>query len=261
MRALHAALSAALLLMVVGGVLGCSPSAGAQTPDYCRYGSRSSLLLIDRTTPYDANDRQILLESVGAVVDHLQLGERLVVATISAHYSESQSVISACRPGCPDANGPLGDLAGNCSSVLALRDARRFRAQLITALGPVMDNSRDEPFSDITGTIAQATQHPSGGRPFAAVFIFSDMLENSQALPWRQFRDMDAQSALAVVRQYGLTPAVRGAQVRIAGFGRLNDPARSPLPADLDQRVRQFWEAYFAAGGSQPASFEHSFMQ
>lgn len=229
--------------------------------DYCRYGRQSSLFLIDRTTPYDDADEHILLGSAGAIVDGLAPGDRLVVSTIGAHYSASRRVFNACRPGCPETSNPLGDLATGCAAMTALRDERVFRARLIAALRPLMRNSTNDTGSDITGAIAQATRRPPGGRTYANVFIFSDMLENSQALPWSQFARQSAAQSMAEVTRFDLTPAVRGANVRIVGFGRLHNDRRSPLPAELDQRVRGFWASYFHAGAARNTSFETSIAQ
>lgn len=102
-------------------------------------------------------------------------------------------------------------------------------------------------------------QHPIGGRAYARLYIFSDMLENSQALPWRVFRQEPNDQAMSIVRANGLTPNVRGASVHIAGFGRLHDPGRPYLPAELDRKVRGFWAEYFVAGGAQRPEFVAAF--
>jgi hypothetical protein len=51
-------------------------------------------------------------------------------------------------------------------------------------------------------------------------------------------------------------PAVDGATVRIVGFGRLHDPGRPPLAADMDARIRTFWSDLFKAGGATSVTFE-----
>src|SRR5262249_39574642 len=141
--------------------LGCSQAQGRV--DYCAYGHHSSLFMIDRTTPYDQTDQQVLLQSAGAVVDGLHAGDRLVVVTIGSHYSMSNRVFNECRPGCPATNNPFGDVVTGCASMIALRDERIFRARLIQALRPLMNNATDDRASDITGTIAQTTREAPGG--------------------------------------------------------------------------------------------------
>lgn len=231
-------------------------SAAHATRNYCGFGRQSSLFLIDRTTRYSADDQDVIVESLSAIVEDLGPGDRIRVATIGQHYSASRTVFDECRPGCPITNNPLGDLATGCASLVATSDRRGFMRRLRGAVAPLLRTAEDAPHSDITGTLAQATRFPSGGRAYAHVFIYSDMLENSQALPWTSFRDMAPAQALAVVNRYNLAPQVTQADVRIVGFGRLHDAARSPLPAELDFQLREFWRGYFGLGHARSVSFE-----
>lgn len=247
---------AALALVVLASLSGVANAQGRN--EYCQYGSRSSLFLVDRTTPYDETDRRVIIDSIGAVVEGLGAGDRIVVATIGPHYSQSERVIDECKPGCPPARGPLDAILTRCRSMVAMQDNQGFRARLRARIRPLTQSTVEAPNSDITGTIAQWSQHPPGNRRFTNVYIFSDMLENSQAIPWRDFRSMSAEAMMSAVQRYRLVPAVRDAEVRIVGFGRLHDPGRPPLPADLDLRLRSFWRGYFSAGGAREVSFEGS---
>lgn len=229
--------------------------------DYCRFGTKASLFLIDRTTPYDDTDRRVVIDSVGAVIDSLGEGDRIVVATIGSHYSMSERVINACKPGCPRTNNPIQSMLGQCSQMRAMADERDFKSRLRLVIRPLLQATAESPNSDISGTIAQWTQRPPGDRTFTNVYVFSDMLENSQALPWRQFRTLPAADSMAIVRRFGFMPAVRNSEVRIVGFGRLHDPGRPPLPADLDAKFRAFWIDYFQAGGARNVSFEGSILR
>ncbi len=224
--------------------------------DYCAFGQQSSLFLIDRTTPYDETDRRVVIDSIGSVVEGLGPGDRITVATIGAHYSTSERVIDECKPGCPANAGPLGNFFGGCRTVIAMRDDQNFRTRLVRSIRPLTVTQQEAANSDITGTIAQWTRRPPSGRPYTRVYVFSDMLENSQALPWRTFRDIAPAEALSIAQRYGLTPSVAGAEVRIVGFGRLHDPGRPPLSADLDLRLRTFWIDYFNAGRAHSVAFE-----
>lgn len=232
-------------------LLSAACSEAQERANYCRYGDSSSLLVIDRTSAYDDNDRRKLIQSAGAVADSLGVGDRLTVVTIGAHYSDSRTVFDACRPGCPETRNPFA----SCATMIALRDERQFRARLIHALRPLTQNTDPQTHSDIAATLSQATRNPSDGRVYADVNIFSDMLENSQALPWTTFRDQSAEASMEVVSRYGIEPSVRGARVRIVGFGRLHDAARTPLTPELDQRIRGFWNGYFRTGGARQVSF------
>lgn len=242
------------LLAVALVLTGCSGSAGnglgAQADGYCAFGQTSSLFLIDQTTPYDDTDRAVITESIGTVVDQLGPGDRIVLATISDHYTKSSRLINACKPGCPEGKGALDSMVGGCSSMKALADERQFMASLVQTLAPAVRGSSSFDRSAIMSTIAQWTQAPPGGQSFSSVYIFSDMLENSQALPWSDFRSMEPDAAMALAEQLRYVPAVQGADVRIVGFGRSHNPGRPPLDPELDARLREFWTVYFYAGGA-----------
>jgi hypothetical protein len=242
-----------MLSSLLGAML-MSPSACAQPEreaGYCRYSERATMFLIDRTSQYDEVDQAVVRRSLGSVIDDLEPGERIELSTIGRHYSASESVFDGCMPGCPPTNNPLAA----CSGLRAQRDARVFRHQLQRALRPLMDNEADVPNSDITGTIARLTRNHTGTNAMSRFILFSDMLENSQALPWSRFRTNSVEESMVVVEQYHLTPQLSGAEIAIYGFGRSHDPGRPPLSADLDLKLRNFWQAYFSAGGAAEIEF------
>jgi hypothetical protein len=247
----------AICLVLIAALSTSGPAAFAQhKTDYCKNSKSSTLFLVDRTTPYDEVDRKVIIDSIGAAVDGLDIGDRIVVATIGSHYSKSERLVNACKPGCPKSNNPLDSMLGGCSTMRAMADEREFLGRLRSTLRPLTQGSVEAENSDITGTIAQWTQRPPGGMSFGHVYLFSDMLENSQALPWHEFKAMKPEAAIEVARKYGLLPSTPKAEVRIVGFGRLHDPGRPPLPADLDARLRAFWISYFGAGSAANVSFE-----
>jgi hypothetical protein len=254
------ALAAACLFAVAA----CDPGAGGASntkAKYCEIGDQSSLFLIDRTTQYDDTDQRVIIESIGAVIDGLGAGDRIVLATIGSHYSQSERLANECKPGCPANQGPLDSMVGGCSAMIAQADLREFKSTLVKSVGPLTTTTEEAKKSDITGTIAQWTKAPPGGKPFTSVYVFSDMLENSQGLPWASFRAMTPEKALELADRFKVLPEVKDAEVRIVGFGRLHDPGRPPLPAELDARLRTFWTAYFQAGGAASVSFEGAIRQ
>jgi len=128
--------------------------------------------------------------------------------------------------------------------MVALADERQFMGQLAQTLAPAVQGSASADHSAIMSTITQWTQAPPGGQPFDHVYIFSDMLENSQAVPWSEFRSMESDAAMAAAERFGYLPAVQGADVQIVGFGR------SQLDPGPDARLRGFWTDDFRAGGA-----------
>lgn len=222
---------------------------------YCEAGQNAALFLVDRTTQYDETDQRVMIESIGSVVDSLGTGDRFVLATIDAHYTGSERLANECKPGCPP-QGALESIAGGCSAMIAQADLRNFKTQLAQSIRPLADINEEAKSSDIAGTIAQWTQSPPAGKPFNQVYIFSDMLENSQAIPWAKFKTMDPADGIEKMKSLTRLPAVDGATVRIVGFGRLHDPGRPPLAADMDARIRTFWSEFFKAGGATSVTFE-----
>ena len=89
-------LAIALVLTGCSGASDETPS-GAGAAGYCAFGQSSSLFLIDQTTPYDDTDRAVITESIGTVVDQLGPGDRIVLATIGEHYTQSTRLINASR--------------------------------------------------------------------------------------------------------------------------------------------------------------------
>jgi hypothetical protein len=222
---------------------------------YCEAGSNAALFLVDRTTQYDETDQRVMIESIGSVIDSLGTGDRFVLATIDAHYTGSERLANECKPGCPS-QGALEAMTGGCSAMIAQADLRNFKAELAESIRPLATTNEEAKSSDIAGTIAQWTQSPPAGKPFNQVYIFSDMLENSQAIPWAKFKTMEPADAVETMKGLTRLPSVDGATVRIVGFGRLHDPGRPPLAADMDARIRTFWSDFFKAGGATSVTFE-----
>lgn len=246
------ALPAIALSMLVSA---CSGDAGSgfvnRTPDdYCTLSDRSTLFLIDRTTTFDADDQRVLTESLGHVVDRLGTGDRIVIATISDHYSRTRRLANACKPGCPQAAGVLDEIAGSCSTMKAKQDEQAFMGQLAASLREVIATAEDAPGSDIIRTIGHWTGG-SRGASFTSIVIYSDMLENSEMIAWRQFSSLEEEALLGIVAQHGAGARTRGADIRVIGYGRLHDAARSPLPAALDAKLRSFWNRYFSDAGGE----------
>lgn len=253
----------ALGLTACGGAPASGPSAGsgkASSKDYCDLSDRSALFLIDRTTVIDPTDKAIILESLGTVVDGLETGDRLVIATIEDHYSQTALKTNACKPGCPPASGAVDAVIGQCSAMQATRDARAFNSDLARTIQPLLNTAEEKPGSDIIRTVAQWTASPPGDEPFTEIYIFSDMLENSELFRWSAFKSMPTEAAMDRVASLDLVPRATGARVRIVGFGRGHGETRQPLPPETDATLRKFWNTYFSSGGAT-TSFEGAIRQ
>ncbi|MFN3610002.1 MAG: hypothetical protein ACK4Y9_13145 [Hyphomonas sp.] len=233
----------------------CSGASGEgfvnRTPDdYCALSDRSTLFLIDRTTTFDASDQTLLMESVGSVVDRLDTGDRIIIATISDHYSKTRRLANACKPGCPAAGGVVDEIMGSCSTMKAKQDQQQFMASLAASLREVINTAEDARGSDIIRTIGHWTGSASA-EPYTSIVVYSDMLENSDMIAWSKFSALPEDELMSVVAEHGAGAKTPGTDIRLIGYGRLHDEARSPLPAALDAKLRSFWTRYFFEGGGQ----------
>ncbi len=246
------ALPAIALSMLLSACSGPSGSGFVnRTPDdYCQLSERSTLFLIDRTTTFDAGDQTLLTESLGNVVDRLETGDRIIIATISDHYSKTRQLANACKPGCPEAGGVMDEIAGSCSTMKAKQDQQRFMGSLAASLREVITSAEDASGSDIIRTIGHWTGSVTA-EPYTNIVVYSDMLENSDMIAWSKFSSLPEDELMSVVTEHGASAKTPGTDIRLIGYGRLHDEARSPLPAALDAKLRGFWTRYFFEGGGQ----------
>lgn len=233
----------------------CSGPAGSgfvnrTADDYCALSDRSTLFLIDRTTTFDADDQALLMESLGGVVDKLQTGDRIIIATISDHYSRTRRLANACKPGCPDAGGVVDEIMGSCSTMKAKQDQQQFMGSLAGSLREIINTAEDASGSDIIRTIGHWTGSASA-EPYTNIIIYSDMLENSDMIAWRKFSSLPEDELMEIVAEHGAGARTPGTGIRVIGYGRLHDQARSALPSALDAKLRGFWTRYFFEGGGQ----------
>ncbi|MGB0711984.1 MAG: hypothetical protein ACPGUC_00350 [Gammaproteobacteria bacterium] len=228
----------------------CVPPAEAAEPDYCGYSERFTVVAIDRTQRLDDHDRDILLEGLGKVFDSLEAGERVLMRTIAGRHTDSETLFDACYPGCPD-EGLLGSFLGSCSSMRARGDRTRFQQALVSRAKDLLNTDQAHVHSDILLTLAAtaSTLRDSGRLPTRWT-IFSDMLENSPALPWPRVLDASAGDLTDIPASAGMTPRFDGSSVDIFGFGRLHSPGRPALADAQRGHLVSLWRSYFAALGA-----------
>lgn len=229
----------------------CHPARAAE--DYCAYGHATAILLVDRTTEFDATDRSVFLDAMGALITKLGAGDRLVAYTMSGAYTESRKLFERCKPGCPD-QGFLAGLVAACSPTVARAELRSFTGTLARELATMLRDPEQTPQSDLFRTVAEITRAVSAGadsaRPVRTLILFSDLLENSTMLPERELRRLPVAGITQRLDAAGLAPRVAGANVRVFGFGRDDAPGRPPLAQDQRRRVAQVWDCWFRAGGA-----------
>ncbi len=236
-------LAAAVALMLVSG--------GAQAAtDYCGYGHGTSVLLVDRTTAFDATDRSVFLQALDGMIAGLGAGDRLVLYTMTGAYTASEKLFDRCKPACPD-SGFLGDLFASCRPVVARSEALGFTKELAQVLAGLLQKPEETRFSDLFRTVADAVRpYAAGSQKLENVFVFSDLIENSTLLPERELKRLPPATILQRLRSEGVIAALGGAAVRVFGFGRDDSPNRPPLPQAERQRIAQAWRLWFDASGA-----------
>ncbi len=65
---------------------------------YCSPTAKRVLLLVDITTPYDNQDKQILVDGLQSIVGKLGDGDRIVIRTIADSYTHTEKLIDRCMP-------------------------------------------------------------------------------------------------------------------------------------------------------------------
>ena len=237
------------LLAAVVALMLATGSAQAAT-DYCGYGQATSVLLVDRTTVFDATDRSVFLQALDGMIAGLGAGDRLVLYTMTGAYTESQKLFDRCKPACPD-EGFIGDLFASCRPVVARSDALGFTRELAQTLAGLLQKPEETRFSDLFRTVTDAVRpYAAGPQKLQTLFVFSDLIENSPLIPERELKRLPAASIVQRLRTDGVVAMLGGAAVRVFGFGRDDSPGRPPLPQAERQRIEQAWRLWFSASGA-----------
>lgn len=228
----------------------CALPADAQaaTADYCARSERSILFLIDRTTVYDAQDQEVLVDGLERFFKELGTGDRLLLYTIGASAADSRRLFDACVPGCPD-EGLLGGLFSSCKAIVARADRQEFTRRLLGALVDLLKDHVDYEFSAILETVGTVVKTHRGA-DLARLVVFSDMLENSTVLTFGQLAQEGAARAVERVQAQTMVPDLAGIEVDAFGIGRSHAPGRPALSAATTRLVETFWQEVFREGGA-----------
>ncbi len=236
-----------LRLVLAAFVVGSSgPSAVGQArlnKDYCSSTGANLILAVDITTPYDAKDKELLVRAVGEIFETLHGGDRIVVRTIGAASTSSERLIDKCVPRCR-ANSTW-DKMFNCNEGIILNDTKQVKHLLLQSLSARLAQFEEQPRSDIIRTIVSISRE-EGQRDHAQIlYVFSDLIENSDYISGRSFFTTDTKKLLQYLKRYDLIAPLDGIDVRVFGFGRDGTPARAPLTVPARKKALDFWTAFF----------------
>ena len=231
-----------------------SPATAAT--DYCQYGKQTTLVLLDRTTPYTGAEQETLIDGVATVYEQLRAGERLLVRTLVDDHTESRTAFDSCMAKCPSDQGFVAWLLSSCSSVRAKRERVQQMRGLAEAVKPMIETRHATPESAVARSIGTAAEEirvmASQGRaqPLGRLVIYSDLIQNTDAFPAAAFKRAAPAEAVRRLDELGVDPGFAGVDVLVFGFGRDQTAAREALPPGVAQRLKRTWRRFFASNGA-----------
>lgn len=238
-------LSAGLILLV-----GWISSASAANQDYCTQGDGSTtVLLVDRTNPYDRRDKEIFANGVAGIYDRLETGDRLIVHTLTDDFATSEKVFDACRPGCRD-QGLVSGLLSQCRESVARVADRQFLQDYLNSVKPLIDRQEEYPASRVIEAVAYVVQEYDRDN-LVSLVLFSDMIEHSPLARFIYLDDGDVDRLLKKVDRLGLVRPMDNIGVEIFGFGRSHGDTRDGLKPATRQNIEKFWREYFRLAGAE----------
>jgi hypothetical protein len=220
--------------------------------DYCSFSDSTTLMLVDRTTAYDGTDQEVFKSSLNRLQGSLEAGDRLIIQTITGSYTESRKVFDECMPGCPE-TGLMEWLTGSCRDIIATSDRNAFLRRAAAAVRQMLSEVKSFETSDIAQTIAETTREVSAAsdRRITRLIVFSDMVENSKAMPWSKLQSGQPRARMQELTGLDIKPSLKGADVVVFGFGRFHDRGRTQLRPEARKHLVDFWTRWFEVGGAE----------
>jgi hypothetical protein len=217
--------------------------------NYCTQGDETAVLfLIDRTSAFDEQDKQIFANGVKSLFGKLEVGDRLIIHTLTQDFSESKKIFDACLPGCRE-QGMMSGLFSQCRASVAKADERKYMRDILTSVKPMISKKEDYPSSEIIETISFMAQEYERHKPSRLV-IFSDMIEHSRLARFGQLKESKIPALLDKLDDLGLIRSMQGVDVDVFGFGRDHSSKRQGLTAEKKRDIERFWQSYFERAGA-----------
>jgi hypothetical protein len=229
-------------------LIATSPVASAQSrgnKEYCNPDGANVVFAIDTTTPYDDRDKEQLIRGVQEIVESRQGGDRLVIRTITESFTTSDHVIDRCFPRC--AEETFWGRLFNCNEGKTVGDIKKLKREIIESLRTELANFSEQPRSDIIRTLAYVSREEMPLGRYTQLYIFSDLIENSDHMPSRSLFSVNPKLLLSNLKRSDVISTLDGVEVHAFGVRRDGTSKRAPLPVGSLQRLLEFWTAYFKA--------------
>jgi hypothetical protein len=238
-----------LVWSVLLGFYLISPAV-AQTSDnrsYCKSDGRIALFLVDITTPYDQTDKELIVKTTDRILASLAGGEKIIVRTITDSFTRSEQLIERCIPFCA-AEGFVRIF--QCNDGAIRTDRENVDEDIVGSLRQRLSKFEEKRHSDIVRTVVLATKEDAVNGRKLSLYIYSDLIENSDYLPARKFLSTPVPRLITMLQNDKLIPSLKNADVHIAGVGRAATKDRRPLTVAEQRKVTEFWNAYFKLSGA-----------
>jgi hypothetical protein len=225
-------------------------TAVAQTGDnrsYCKSDGRIALFLVDITTPYDQTDKDLIVKATDKILASLAGGEKVIIRTITDSHTRSEQLVERCIPFCA-AEG-IGRIF-LCNDGAIRTDRESVYEDIVGSLRQRLSKFEEKRHSDIVRTVLLAAKEDAVDGRKLSLYIYSDLIENSDYLPSRKFLSTPVPRLIAMLQKDNLIPSLKDADVHIAGVGRAATKDRRPLTVAEQRKVTEFWNAYFKLSGA-----------
>jgi hypothetical protein len=229
----------------------CDTSHAQATLDarFCSNTAPNVIAFLDVTTPYDEADKTSLVDGISRIFEALEDGSRLSIRTIEDESTASDRLVDLCIPYC-ESKGFLDDLLSTCTEGVVINERKHRRQQISAALFETTRDRAELPHSAIIRTIAMvAAEEFAEGRE-NRIYVFSDMIENSDYLSGKDFSRKPNDALIAQLEQDRLIPKLGGATVKVFGVGRGGSAARAALSQERLNKLQDFWTRFFTAAGA-----------
>src|SRR6266403_5464399 len=235
-------------------------AAIAQTSDnrsYCKSDGRIALFLVDITTPYDQTDKDLIVKATDKILASLAGGEKVIVRTITDSVTRSEQLVERCIPVCA-AEG-LSRLF-LCNDGAIRTDRESVYEDIVGSLRQRLSKFEERRHSDILRTVLLAAKEDAVNGHKLSLYIYSDLIENSEYLPGRKFFSTPVPQLVTMLQKDKLIPPLKDAEVHIAGVGRGGTKDRRPLTVAEQRKVTEFWNAYFKLSGANSIDIGQIFL-
>lgn len=178
------------------------------------------------------------MAQVEAIVASVPAGARLVVLPVSARSLTAPTVVDITFP---------TYTWWKSNSFTHDRTVKKRRDEALAAVSALFEESPGSRGTALVDGLIQAQEflkpYPEGA---GALYLISDMVEQSDLLNLYDLTEAGVQPALGKVREAKRMPSLRGAAVSVAGL-----EASGHLPSERVLAIRSFWEQLFERAGAR----------